>query len=152
MKSLQKVENVISDSSQEGHLLIWGHFPAKIGYQSLKFKFPAKPKVFLHLIFCQLARQAALPEFKIEVQKYLNFWQICHFEGLGSIWWGFVLSNLVLDWHFGAFWHIFEKSTFLNLREVKWPLAAPLIKSSKIELSFKKRPSEKVIAMKHSAV
>ena len=112
MKSLQKVENVISDSSQEGHLLIWGRFPAKNGCQSLKFKFPAKPKVVLHVNFCQLARQDVLPEFKIDMQNSLNLWQICHFEGLGSIWWGFALSNLVLDWHFGAFWHIFEKSTF----------------------------------------
>ena len=37
MKNVQKVEKIISDSSQEGHLLIWGHFPAKNGCQSLKF-------------------------------------------------------------------------------------------------------------------
>ena len=57
----------ISDSSQEGHLLIWGNlrpFPAKNGCQILKFKFPAKDTSISHVIFCQLARQDAVPEFK----------------------------------------------------------------------------------------
>ena len=68
-----------------------------------------------HLNFCQLARQAALPEFKIEVWNSLNFWQIHHFEGLGNIWTGFVLPNLVPDWNFATFEHTFEKSTFWDL-------------------------------------
>ena len=127
MKNLQDMENVISHLSQEEHFLIWGHFPAKNSCQSLKFKFPAKAKVFLHLNFCQLARQAALPEFKIEVWNSLNFWQICNFEGLGSIWWGFVLSNLVLDWHFGTYGHIFKKSTFGIWGGVFSEVGAPLV-------------------------
>ena len=87
MKSLQKVENVISDSSQKGHLLIWGHFPAKNGCQSLTFKFPAKANLFLHVNFYQLARPESSPGIwptaKIGVQKYLNPTQISHFEASG---------------------------------------------------------------------
>ena len=123
------MQNVNFDSSQEGHLLIWGHFPAKNGCQSLNFKFPAKAMVVLTGLFCQLARQAVLPEFKIGMQKYLNFWQICHFEGLGSIWWGFVLSYLVLDWHFGTYGHIFKKSTFGIWGGVFFEVGAPLVET-----------------------
>ena len=119
MKSLQKVQNVNSDSSQEGHLLIWGHFPAQNSCQSLKVWVS-------HLNFCQLARQAALPEFKIEVWNSLNFWQIHHFEGLGNIWTGFVLPNLVPDWNFGTFEHTFEKSTFGIWGGVFFEVGAPL--------------------------
>ena len=115
MKSLQKVQNVNSDSSQEGHLLIWGHFPAQNSCQSLKVWVS-------HLNFCQLARQAALPEFKIEVWNSLNFWQIHHFEGLGNIWTGFVLPNLVPDWNFGTF----ELLEFGNLGWCFFEVGAPL--------------------------
>ena len=81
-----------------------------------------------HLNFCQLARQAALPEFKIEVWNSLNFWQIHHFEGLGNIWTGFVLPNLVPDWHFGTSEHTFEISTFGIWGGVFFEVGAPLVK------------------------
>ena len=49
------------------------------------------------------------------------------FWSFRSIWSGIILPNLVPDWHFGTFWHTFEKSTFGIWGGVFFEVGAPLV-------------------------